>query len=201
MNTVLILYPDLFACKSKFERKVINITVRMTSFSVVHQGDSRGLIEDCLSQDPRVTGIRRISNLVDAPITHAIVFDDGEVYPEIRAHLAERDIPTRWIKIPVTRVINLKMQPEYKNRYNDDGYVYIGRGSYWGNPYSIYEDGDDREEVIRKYHYDFTFDKFPKIDPQRVHELTGKRLGCFCAPEPCHGDVLANFLNNFDDGK
>ena len=25
----------------------------------------------------------------------------------------------------------------------------------------------------------------------RAGELTGRALGCWCAPEPCHGDVLA----------
>lgn len=29
----------------------------------------------------------------------------------------------------------------------------------------------------------------------RVLGLAGKRLGCFCAPNCCHGDVIAAFLN------
>ncbi|MFA0332436.1 DUF4326 domain-containing protein [Vibrio cyclitrophicus] len=28
-----------------------------------------------------------------------------------------------------------------------------------------------------------------------------KRLECFCKPEACHGDVLADYLNSWDDGK
>lgn len=27
-----------------------------------------------------------------------------------------------------------------------------------------------------------------------VHELRGKRLGCFCKPQPCHGDVIVAWL-------
>ena len=80
-------------------------------------------------------------------------------------------------------------------------YEYIGRGSYWGNPYSMYEEGEDREEVIRKYKYDFDFEKFPNKEKSEVYKLAGKRLGCFCKPTPCHGDVLADFLNAWDDGK
>ena len=36
------------------------------------------------------------------------------------------------------------------NKYKEDYDVYIGRGSKWGNPYRIGEDGT-REEVIEKY--------------------------------------------------
>ena len=72
--------------------------------------------------------------------------------------------------------------------------VYIGRGSPLGNPYAIGEYGD-RDEVIRKYAYDFplryrTEAKFR----QAVLECEGKRLGCFCKPKNCHGDVIVAFL-------
>ena len=29
-------------------------------------------------------------------------------------------------------------------------------------------------------------------------ELKGKRLGCFCHPQPCHGDVLAELADRED---
>ena len=29
-----------------------------------------------------------------------------------------------------------------------------------------------------------------------IHELRGKDLVCWCAPLPCHGDVLARLANN-----
>lgn len=65
--------------------------------------------------------------------------------------------------------------------------VYIGRPSKWGNPFVIGRDGD-RAEVIAK------FDAWLDTQPQllaALPELHGKVLGCFCAPLPCHGDVLA----------
>ena len=65
----------------------------------------------------------------------------------------------------------------------------------------MHEEGDDREEVIRKYKYDFDFEKFPNKEKSEVHKLTGKRLGCFCKPQACHGDILADYLNSWDDGK
>ena len=72
-----------------------------------------------------------------------------------------------------------------------DGYdVFIGRPSKWGNPYKIGRDGT-REQVIAKYRATIS-DKDREVIQQ---ELKGKRLGCFCAPEPCHGDVLAEIAD------
>jgi hypothetical protein len=31
----------------------------------------------------------------------------------------------------------------------------------------------------------------PWLISRARQELKGKRLGCYCAPKPCHGDVLA----------
>lgn len=64
--------------------------------------------------------------------------------------------------------------------------VYIGRPSKWGNPFTIGKDGT-REEVIAKYlEYILNNDELMDALP----ELKGKRLGCWCAPLLCHGDVL-----------
>ena len=38
-------------------------------------------------------------------------------------------------------------------------------------------------------------------EKSEVYKLSGKRLGCFCKPMECHGDVLADYLNSWDDGK
>ena len=65
--------------------------------------------------------------------------------------------------------------------------IYIGRGSKWGNPFIIGRDGD-RATVIREY------EKWLMTQAEllaALPELRGKTLACFCAPLPCHGDVLA----------
>jgi Domain of unknown function (DUF4326) len=39
-------------------------------------------------------------------------------------------------------------------------------------------------------------------DPEfkrRILALKGKRLGCFCQPEACHGDVIADWLNKMEE--
>jgi len=74
--------------------------------------------------------------------------------------------------------------------------VYIGRPSLWGNPFVIGPDGD-RDDVIRKYK------EYLKANPGLVEKaketLRGKVLGCWCAPEACHGDVLAAIANSSED--
>ncbi len=68
--------------------------------------------------------------------------------------------------------------------------VNIGRPSKWGNPFHIGRDGT-RDEVIAKYR------KWILDQPHllgALHELKGKRLGCWCKPSKCHGDVLVELL-------
>ena len=65
--------------------------------------------------------------------------------------------------------------------------VYIGRPSKWGNPFAIGKDGT-RQEVIAKYE---TWVQAQPTLMTALPELRGKRLGCWCSPQSCHGDVLA----------
>ena len=64
--------------------------------------------------------------------------------------------------------------------------VYIGRGSKWGNPFKIGEHGT-REEVIALYKAHILDSPTKMAD---LYELKGKILGCWCAPNACHGDIL-----------
>jgi len=76
------------------------------------------------------------------------------------------------------------------NKYKDGfppGSVYIGRPSPFGNPFSIGKDGS-REEVIEKYRQ--WLQDQPRLIKIMKRELKGKDLVCFCAPKPCHGDVI-----------
>ena len=80
--------------------------------------------------------------------------------------------------------------PIVVNKHKESYDVYIGRGSKWGNPFKIGEDGT-REEVIEKYR-GYLWDMIQNGDITRsdLMSLRGKRLGCFCKPLPCHGDIL-----------
>lgn len=78
----------------------------------------------------------------------------------------------------------------------DEYDTYIGRPSKWGNPFVIGEDGD-RKEVVNKYRVWVL--KQPQLLAD-LSELCGKRLGCWCAPKLCHGDVLAELALIREDG-
>ncbi|OFW99483.1 MAG: hypothetical protein A3E78_07830 [Alphaproteobacteria bacterium RIFCSPHIGHO2_12_FULL_63_12] len=66
------------------------------------------------------------------------------------------------------------------------------RPSKWGNRFKIGRDGS-REEVIMKYRVEV--EQLIARGVLDVSALRGKRLGCYCAPLPCHGDVLAELLD------
>ena len=71
--------------------------------------------------------------------------------------------------------------------------VYIGRPSKWGNPFVIGRDGT-RREVVEKYRD--LLNSSPSLVEEAKQELTGKVLGCWCAPELCHGDAIAALIND-----
>lgn len=88
------------------------------------------------------------------------------------------------------RVVHCKKEP-----YD----VYIGRPGPYGNWYTHL--GTDtsakvrvatREEAISRYEADLR--EMIVVDPKFMDEylkpIAGKTLGCWCAPKPCHGDVL-----------
>ena len=69
--------------------------------------------------------------------------------------------------------------------------VRIDRKSDWGNPFEIPRDGN-RAEVCALHAAEL------KATPElleRLPELRGKVLGCWCHPEQCHGDTLAALAN------
>lgn len=112
------------------------------------------------------------------------------------------------------RVINCKKHYLNKLCFRDledwlksnDDHIYIGRdqtrfikgatGSKWANPFPVKKYGRDRcLELYRDY---------IKSNPELMNslgELEGKILGCWCAPEPCHGDILIELLEERKDKK
>lgn len=87
---------------------------------------------------------------------------------------------------------------------------YIGRGSVLGNPYThkplqgtmaIYHTRN-REEAIERYsgYFDLMYERDAKfkyvIDEIYEKYKRGEDvyLACYCKPEPCHGDIIAQKL-------
>jgi hypothetical protein len=87
------------------------------------------------------------------------------------------------------------------NTYQEEDYIYIGRPSKYGNPYSSKEKNiadhqvDSRNESIvlcEEY-----FNNRPDIIDDLIEELKSKginKLGCFCYPKKCHGDILKRLI-------
>ncbi len=78
--------------------------------------------------------------------------------------------------------------------------VYVGRRckefprSMWANPFKIGRYGT-RKEVISRY------EQYVRNKPElmaALPELRNKVLGCWCAPLPCHGEVLVKLVGELD---
>lgn len=87
--------------------------------------------------------------------------------------------------------------PRVLNKYRDSippDAVYIGRPTKWGNVFAMQTRGpEERERVINRY--TIYLSKHPELVKEIRDELKGKDLVCFCAPFPCHGDVLLKIAN------
>lgn len=86
--------------------------------------------------------------------------------------------------MPHDLVVNKRKTREYD--------AYVGRPTIWGNPFEIGRDGT-REEVIEKYRQYLV--AHPYLIAKAREVLRGKVLACWCAPLPCHADVLAEYAN------
>ena len=87
------------------------------------------------------------------------------------------------------KVLNASKDVNLRNLNSHE--LYVGRPTFWGNPFYIGRDGT-REEVIERYR------NLLLCNPlmlERVKELKGKDLVCWCAPKPCHADILLELAN------
>lgn len=85
----------------------------------------------------------------------------------------------------------------YKVNMDDPDIVYIGRGSIWGNPFSHKEGTkaiwkvDSVSDAIKHYReYLWAAIQEGDVTIEMLKELDGKRLACYCAPNPCHGNII-----------
>jgi len=107
-----------------------------------------------------------------------------------------------------TTVVNLTIEScdeyigrgiEYHTHMNADG-IKPGEEGWLGNPHpigwcDICSEYHTRDECIEKFKQDFY--KKIKSDPEfkkSVLLLKGKRLGCYCKPKNCHGDIIKKYI-------
>jgi hypothetical protein len=89
----------------------------------------------------------------------------------------------------MTRVVHVNKEPFE---------VLIDRTTIWGNPYSHKENTlakykvKTRKESIEKYK-EYILNNKELLN--KLPELQGKTLGCWCKPRSCHGDVLVELCN------
>ena len=184
---VLIRCAPEFACAGKLARRLDRLLQRLPGLCVLAPEDPQGVIAGYA----QARGLS-LETQAASP-THVVLVGDAAWLATVDAS-AWAGLPLRRVHVPITRVVNV-------DREQRADVVYIGRGTPWGNPYALGQDGD-REEVIRKFRYDFERDllRDGARFKQRLRALQGKRLGCHCKPAACHGDVLAEYLNAWDDG-
>ena len=112
----------------------------------------------------------------------------------------------------MSSVVNVKVahiRPKYHDLEEwtkDPNNVYIGRAgivfinglrfpktaSIWANPFKM-TPSCSRDQVLDMY------EEYLINDPylmSQLHTLQGKTLGCWCSPEPCHGDILLRHIND-----
>jgi len=77
--------------------------------------------------------------------------------------------------------------------------VRVDRGTRYGNPFILGEDGD-RDEVCDAYDTVYLPYKPSILGRIDSGELSGKVLVCHCYPERCHGDSLASEANRRKKG-
>lgn len=66
--------------------------------------------------------------------------------------------------------------------------IRIDRKSKWGNPFKTTNDSDAERNRVCDEHMSWLCEQTELLND--LHELVGKRLGCWCAPKRCHGDNL-----------
>jgi len=120
------------------------------------------------------------------------------------------------LNIDIINVCVRNIRPKYNNLAewigNQEEHVYIGRkgvvfingvryplyDSFWANPYKISEK-ISREQSIQMYKEYIEKKILDNNLIPKLLELKGKKLGCWCKPECCHGDVLVELVKKYNN--
>lgn len=150
-------------------------------------------------------GVASQAELVEAIVGHVAGSDDvpvADVLTAIRSRLQPAtDDQIEPLAADAVEEPEAGSRPRVLNlRHHELGdAVYVGRanprrglaGSAFGNPYQVGRDGT-REQVIEIYRQ-WLLDQPALLD--RLYELRGRRLACWCSPAACHADVLTELVD------
>lgn len=195
---LLVALSEGFALPALFAEKIDKIAKSLSDMEVILIKDSLSIAADYFRERQIPTRLERVSTRMNAKkvvdlASHVVVFWSGYDLTDIIyfARLLKKNL--RVIPIRITAV---------RNQTKEEFDISIGRGGPWGNPFKIGHgpNGLSREEVIDKYKE--YFEKEILQDPEKhaaLLSLRGYRLGCFCKPLACHGDIIAAYLNSYDE--
>ncbi|KAF8965005.1 Eukaryotic peptide chain release factor GTP-binding subunit [Entomortierella lignicola] len=136
----------------------------------------------------------------------------------MRPHIVENpfDRASNMSNIKPIEVVNVKVahiRPKFKNLaewMQDPDNVYIGRrgvvfvdgsryppkDSFFANPFKEGKHGT-RSQVVEKYREYIIQERAEgRVTNEQLLELRGKNLGCWCAPQACHGGVLKEMVES-----
>jgi hypothetical protein len=91
-----------------------------------------------------------------------------------------------------TKVIHIKDAPT--GWRENPAYVFIGRPSKWGNPFSHLEYSKAQHQVVSREAAVLFYEQRLLQEAELMNslgELKDRILVCYCHPKACHGHVLA----------
>lgn len=196
---LLIAIPKLLCFKALFEQVTASILEQLGDVDITIISDLKGKGRQILESKGYQPLEIRMTTKLDAKsainkFSHFLVFWDGDELSDIIYFAKLYNKPIRIVPVQITKVRNMDAGEEFD--------VYIGRKTPWGNPFPIEHGSSDatRKIVIDKFRDYFQQEFLDKPENlTKIKMLRGLRLGCHCKPKECHGDVIANFLNNYFD--
>lgn len=133
-----------------------------------------------------VSGYSRIDVVEkDGSVEMSVILDLRSIQSVKEASMSESHAVAEGRGTPVGPITTVVL-----NKHKDDlaGSVYGGRGSPLGNPFPIDERNGQTRDVVIMRNAERARDDAKLMDLYK--SMKGKRLVCFCAPKPCHLDVV-----------
>lgn len=180
------------------ERKLDYFLGGVEGFSLVGVNDSNNIVKTYAENRKIEYKSKKCTGRIDAKqivskVGKLLLFWSGRDLSDLLFCASNLRVPYRIVPVPVTTIVNKDEEQEFD--------LYIGRGSPWGNPFSIKPGtSDTRDVVIEKYRAYFNTEILTNPDKHsQLIALQGLRLGCHCKPLSCHGDIIVSYLNKYFD--
>lgn len=175
-------------------RRVRSLLLTRAGWSQQRVAEHLGVGQKTVSRDVSDDNLTQITEDLLREAAEDLPIDAAGVVEEIRQEKIfaawsddERDLLKR-LRDGETIVVSLRSHASLIGWATEAGlYERVDRKSPWGNPFVLPDDGT-RDEVIAKYAEHYLPNKPSLLN--RIESLAGKALGCWCAPEACHADVL-----------